>query len=382
MEGSNMGTYALTVEDKIRVRLVRENLKRVIVVAGILSIALPVFFLFFQFYLETSDIKQVYQGFLIGFECISLAFLGLSFYTKREKDYTLAPMVYRGFWAFVLLFFIGISYISMLDSNNLSVYFITVAVISLVPLLTVKEYLVYMGAQAIFAFIFYLTLSLTTMHLFGFIVLHLALCWISHFFYEQKCNFFRMQQMLQSLAKNAEEDPMTGLFNRRGLDRSLNAILPYCIRNKSMIALIVIDIDNFKLYNDSFGHPEGDRCIKFVANVIRKTARRCTDITARIGGEEFVVFIHGTKDLEPVQLAEKIRANVEAMQIKHNPSLGTAVVTVSLGVASVVPQNMECMSELYSKADKALYTAKKHGRNVVVYDSKAYGRAKSNDKVI
>lgn len=375
-----MGTYALTAEDKIKIRLVRENLKRVIVVSGILTIALPVFFLFFQFYLQSGEIKKVYQGFLVGFECISMAFLGLALYTKRERDYNLAPLVYRGFWGFVLLFFFGISYISMLDSNNMSVYFIMVAVISLVPLLTIREYLFYMGGQAVFILIAYLTLSLTSIHLLGFVILNTALCWISHFSYLQKYNYFYMQQRLQALTKNAEEDPLTGILNRRGLDRNLNVILPYCIRNKSMIAMIILDIDNFKLYNDSFGHPEGDRCIKYVANAIKKTARRSTDFAARIGGEEFVVFVHGTKDLEPVQLAEKIRANVEAMQIKHSPLLGSSVVTVSVGVASIIPSDMECMNELYSKADKALYTAKKHGRNIVVFDGKAYGKVKASQK--
>ena len=377
-----MGNYVLTAEDKIKVRLVRENLKRVIGMSGILAIALPIFFLSFQLFLDAGEIKKVYQGFFIGFECISLAFLGLAYYTKREKDYSLAPLVYRGFWAFVMLFFFGISYITMIDSHNMSVYFIVTAVVSLIPLLTVKEYLVYMGAQVIFLMLAYVTLELPSLHVLGALVLNVLLAGISYFSYEQKRNMFRMQQKLQSLAKNAEEDPLTGLLNRRGLDRNLNIILPYSIRNKNLIALIILDIDHFKMYNDSYGHPEGDKCLKNIANVIKRTARRSTDIAARIGGEEFAVFIHGTKELEPVQLAEKIRANVEALRIKHSPSLGPAVVTVSVGVAAMCPQNMECMSELYSKADKALYTAKKHGRNVVVFEGKAYGRVKSNDRVI
>lgn len=377
-----MGNYVLTAEDKIRVRLVRENLKRVIGVSGILAIALPIVYLIINFFLKPGEIKKVYQGFLIGFECISLAFLALAYYTKRERDYTLAPLVYRGFWSFVSLFFFGISYINMIEYKNMSIYFIVTAIVSLVPLLTIKEYLLYMSAQVIFILLTYITLELTLLHVLGAITLNVVLGGISYFSYEQKRNMFRMQQRLQSMAKNAEEDPLTGLLNRRGLDRNLNITLPYSIRNKSLIALIILDIDHFKMYNDSYGHPQGDKCLKLVAGVIKKTARRSTDIAARIGGEEFVVFIHGTKELEPVQLAEKIRANVEALRIKHSPSLGTAVVTVSVGVATMSPQNMECMSELYSNADKALYTAKKHGRNVVVFDGKAYGRAKSSEKVI
>lgn len=368
-----MGKYALTTEDKIKVRLVRENLKRVIIMSGIFSVTLPLLFMLFQVFLEDSVVKNVYQGIFIGFEVVSLAFLGLSFYTRRQRDYSLAPYVYRGFWSFVFVFFLGVSYLSILDGNHIGIYYVLISIFSLVPLFTLKEYIPYVLAQGVYVFVVDSLLSIPYYHILGIVVFNLGLCGISYVSYQQKWNMFRMQQKLQSLAKNAGEDPLTGLNNRRGLDRNLNLLLPYSIRNKNMVGFLVIDIDNFKKYNDSYGHPQGDKCLKYVANVIKRTARRSTDIAARIGGEEFVVFIHGTKELEPVQLAEKIRANVEALQIKHSPLLGSAFVTVSVGVASMVPKNMECMSELYEKADQSLYLAKKHGRNLVVYEGKAYG---------
>ena len=251
-----------------------------------------------------------------------------------------------------------------------------VAIISLVPLFTLKEYVCYMGVQAIYVFIIHITLSMSVINLISIFILNAALFGLSRFTYGQKKNMLRMQQKLQSMAKNAEEDPLTGILNRRGLDRNLSVLLPYCIRNQSMVALLICDIDNFKRYNDSFGHPMGDKCIKAITGAIKKTARRSTDIVARIGGEEFVVFVHGTKELEPIQLAEKIRANIEAMKIKHSPSVGPTVVTVSIGVSALIPKDMDCMTELYKKADKALYLAKKSGRNVVVYNDKVYGKVK------
>lgn len=372
-----MGAYALTNEEKLKVRLVRENLKRVIVMSSVLASILPICFLALSFCMDQGDVKNLYKGFLIGFEIICLIFLGIGTYAKKMKDYVLGPLIYYGFWAFVLVFFSGISYMTMVDTGNPGVYCVMVTVLSLVPLFTLKEYIFYFAAQMVFVVIIYSTLELSLLSMLCIVFLNAALFALSRFMYEQKRNMLQMQQKLQSMAKNAEEDPLTGLYNRRGLDHHLNILLPFSIRSKSMVALLLMDIDNFKRYNDSFGHPQGDKCLKYVANAIKKTARRSTDIAARIGGEEFVVFINGTKELEPVQLAEKIRANIEAMAIKHSPSVGNnAVVTVSIGVAAMIPKDMECMKELYSKADKSLYIAKKHGRNVVVFEERAYGHVK------
>ncbi len=372
-----MVSYALTSEEKLKVRLVRENLKRVIVMSSVFAIILPILLFVLIFFFQDSEVKKIYQSFFIGFECIAIIFLAVSMYAKKRKDYVLAPLIYRGFWSFVLVFFSGISYMTMVDTNNPGVYCVMLTVLSLVPLFTLKEYISYFLAQMVFVVIVYSTLELSVVSMLCILILNISLFALSRFMYEQKRHMLRIQQKLQSMAKNAEEDPLTGLYNRRGLDRNLNILLPYSIRNKSMVALLIMDIDNFKRYNDTFGHPEGDKCLKCIAHAIKKTARRSTDITARIGGEEFVVFINGTKELEPVQLAEKIRANIEAMGLKHSPSVGkNAVVTVSIGVAAMIPKNMECMKELYLNADKSLYDAKKHGRNVVVFEGKAYGHVK------
>ena len=369
-----MGAGLLTNEDKLKVRLVRENLKRVFVMSAILLTLTPVVLLIIRIYLNDSEIRSIYQGLLIGLEFVVAIFLGVTLYIKKIKDYVLAPLIIRGFWAFTFIFLLGISYANIMDTGNLGIYYVIIAIVSLIPLLSMKEYLFFAITQLIFLLITYNTINISEFNIVCILALNVALFGMSRLEFEQRCNMMKMQQKLQSLAKNAEEDPLTGLFNRRGLDHNLNMLLPYSIRNKNKVAMLVIDIDNFKKYNDSFGHPQGDQCLKYVAATISKTARRSTDIAARIGGEEFIVFIHGTKDLEPVQLAEKIRSNIEALQIKHSPSLGKSVITVSIGVAAMVPENMECVTELYKKADKALYKAKKNGRNVVVFEDKAYGK--------
>ncbi|ABX44023.1 diguanylate cyclase [Lachnoclostridium phytofermentans ISDg] len=360
--------------EKLRIRLVRENLKRVVVFSSILGFLLPILALFLWNFGENNEVRKAYLGFLLTFEVITIAFLVLGSYSKRKKDYVIAPIIYRSFWSFSLLFIYASSYISLFESNNIGIYCVLISVAALVPLLNLKEFLYFAATQMIFFSFVLFQLELSFASKLSMIIYSGALLCISRFLYSQYRKMLKMQQKLQSMAKNAEEDPLTGLLNRRGLDRNLEVLLPYCIRSGIRIGLMIVDVDNFKRYNDSFGHPQGDKCLKMVAAEIRKTARRSSDLTARIGGEEFVILVYDEKESELISFAEKIRTNIENLNIKHSPTLGAAVVTVSIGVSSVVPTTMQCMSELYKSADQSLYTAKKSGRDVVVYKEKVCGK--------
>lgn len=369
-----MENFMLSNGEKLRIRLVRENLKRVVIFSSIFSLLLPILAFFLWNFGEDNEVRKAYLGFLLTFEVITLAFLILGSYSKRKKDYVIAPLIYRSFWIFSLLFIYASSYISLFESKNIGIYCVLISVASLVPLLNLREFLGFLATQMIFFSFVLFQLDLSIANKLSMIIYSGALLCISRFLYSQQRRMLKMQQKLQSMAKNAEEDPLTGLLNRRGLDRNLEVLLPYCIRSGIRVGLMILDVDNFKRYNDSFGHPQGDKCLKMVAGELRKTARRSSDLTARIGGEEFVILVYDEKESELIAFAEKIRTNIENLKIKHSPTLGTAVVTVSVGVSSVVPTTMQCMSELYKSADKSLYTAKQSGRNVVVYQEKVCGK--------
>lgn len=369
-----MGNFMLTNAEKLRIRLIRENLKRVIIMSALLAILLPILAFFLWNDGKYTAIQKTYLSFMIAFEIISLCFLILGSYSKMKRDYILAPLIYRSFWTFSLLFLDASGFITMLESKGIGIYCIMIAVVSLVPLLDFHEFCCFFVMQIFFTGVIFIELDLTVTNKVSLLILSCAMMALSRFLYAQQRKIFKMQQKLQSMAKNAEEDPLTGLLNRRGLDRNLNVLIPYCIRSGSRIGLMIIDVDNFKKYNDSFGHPQGDKCLKMVAAELQKTARRSSDLTARIGGEEFIILVYDVKESELIAFAEKIRTNIEKLNIKHSPMLGTPVVTVSVGVSSVIPTNMQCMSELYKSADKSLYVAKKSGRNVVVYNEKTYGK--------
>lgn len=369
-----MGNFMLSNAEKLRIRLVRENLKRVVALLTILGLLLPIMALFLWNFGEYNEVKKTYLSFLITFEVITIVFLVLAYYSKRKKDYVIAPLIYRSFWGFSLLFIYASSYISMFEGKNIGMYCVLISVVSLVPLLSGKELLCFATAQLIFISLVFFQLDLSITNKVSMVIYSGALLVLSRFLYLQQRKMLRMQQRLQFMVKNAEEDPLTGLLNRRGLDRNIGTLLPYCLRSASRIGLMIVDVDNFKKYNDSFGHPQGDKCLKMVASELKKTARRSSDLTARIGGEEFIIIVYDMKETELIAFAEKIRTNIENLKIKHSPMLGTPVVTVSIGVSSVIPTTMRCMSDLYKTADKSLYVAKKSGRNVVVYKEKVCGK--------
>lgn len=157
-------------------------------------------------------------------------------------------------------------------------------------------------------------------------------------------------------------DGLTGIGNRRHLDERLEAEVRRAVRSGTTLALLMIDVDHFKRFNDAFGHPAGDACLCQVAMTMRRTMHRPGDVVARYGGEEFVVLLPDTDLAGAMHVAEAIRADVEGLGVVH-PVDGSKVVTVSLG-AAVLPRDGNG-SALVAAADRAMYAAKAAGRNRV-----------------
>ncbi|QQX79429.1 diguanylate cyclase [Shewanella sp. KX20019] len=162
-------------------------------------------------------------------------------------------------------------------------------------------------------------------------------------------------------------DSLTRIGNRRYFDDAFQREWSLAIRNKTRLALLMIDIDNFKSYNDTYGHLAGDQCLKEVAQAIAEALHRPGDVVARYGGEEFVVLLPYTRDcLSP---AQRCCGNVEALNIPHASSSTRPYVTVSVGVTSIIPTENDEMIKFAAVADMALYKAKENGRNQVFIDA-------------
>lgn len=164
----------------------------------------------------------------------------------------------------------------------------------------------------------------------------------------------------------ASLDGLTGIANRRYFDEQLNAEIARGFRGRKPVSVVLMDIDCFKQFNDSFGHGAGDDCLAEIGKILTGFARRGGDLAARYGGEEFVLLLPGSDAAAAARIAENVRAAIFAREIAHGASDIAPYVTASFGVATVTPTIDDTARQLVEAADKALYEAKKAGRNRVI----------------
>lgn len=166
------------------------------------------------------------------------------------------------------------------------------------------------------------------------------------------------------LTELSVSDALTGLANRRRFDDVLETQWQRALQNSDSIAVLMIDVDRFKEYNDHYGHQDGDSCLQLIASTLKQHINRSSDILARYGGEEFSIVLPSCKLTDACRIAEQVRHSIEALNISHEDS-PTGSVTVSVGVATVTPDPEESADLLLRQADSALYQAKRAGRNIV-----------------
>jgi len=157
-------------------------------------------------------------------------------------------------------------------------------------------------------------------------------------------------------------DHLTGIPNRRGFDNRIHLEWLRAIRDKTCFSLAIADIDHFKVYNDDYGHTQGDVLLCTLAQKITSLLRRPADFAARWGGEEFVIMLPNTTRKGATSHAEEIRRSVQEIEVPNLPSA-----TISIGVASIFPSINSSVTEIFDMADKALYQAKNTGRNKVCF---------------
>jgi len=175
----------------------------------------------------------------------------------------------------------------------------------------------------------------------------------------------KLNEAYELIKSQAVTDDLTGIPNRRSfLDRTRTEF-NRSRRNKYPLSIIMIDIDHFKSYNDTYGHERGDECLKKVALAIQKTLKRPSDFCARYGGEEFITVLPDTTEEGAMFIAEEIRAAVRNLAIQHEKSSPAGMVSISLGVATAENNLSITYEDLIRQSDKALYLAKEKGRNRV-----------------
>ncbi|HSF71551.1 MAG TPA: diguanylate cyclase, partial [Methylotenera sp.] len=175
----------------------------------------------------------------------------------------------------------------------------------------------------------------------------------------------QLQVANKELQRLANSDGLTQLANRRRFDEYLEHEWRRLGREKKLLSLILCDVDFFKGYNDTYGHQAGDDCLRLVAQTIQSNVHRSADLVARYGGEEFAVILPNTDIQGAIDVAERIRLGIKNLQVLNAGSQISDYITVSCGVASVIPKLENFPASLIEMADVALYAAKAKGRDQV-----------------
>lgn len=175
-----------------------------------------------------------------------------------------------------------------------------------------------------------------------------------------------LQSANAELQQLANSDGLTSIANRRQFDEFLTSEWNRAVRGKTEISMVLVDIDHFKLFNDTYGHRQGDECLKKVAEALSTATNRPTDLVARFGGEEFAIILGATDAVGAVTIAELASQLVDKLCIEHSASETNNFVTVSIGVATMYPNLSTSPNDLIEKTDHALYQAKREGRNRII----------------
>ncbi|MCW8335543.1 GGDEF domain-containing response regulator [Vibrio paucivorans] len=189
---------------------------------------------------------------------------------------------------------------------------------------------------------------------------------IAHMRRELKRASAKLEELNDALQQQVNEDGLTKLFNRRFMDEKLAEMLSWHGRHKLPMSLILLDVDNFKPFNDNYGHIEGDKCLIALAEVTKNLFGRSGEYVGRYGGEEFVVILSHTDREAAEMAADRILVAMKDMHYPHDYNQGLGYVTLSQGVCGFVPTGKESISDVYNYADEALYKAKHQGRNCFV----------------
>jgi len=172
----------------------------------------------------------------------------------------------------------------------------------------------------------------------------------------------QLASMNRELHEMATHDPLTELPNRRAFEQRIEELCSAAMRQRNPLTVFMIDVDHFKAYNDNYGHRQGDACLRRIGGFLESVVRR-EDVAARYGGEEFIVAMVGNTPEDDARLAERLRAGVAALNLAHAFNSDANHVTISVGYASNVPEDINGINTLIEAADKALYHAKERGRN-------------------
>ncbi len=340
--------------------------------AGAVVILMTACFSALNIYILDESIQA--RSFILFAVCLLLSAFTVFITARNQQEFLFSKVCigYIAMFSLVMLFF---AFCSVSTAASILFYWMLMSVIGLLPILPIKTFSVIWLCEAAVAIILAINRRLSPEGIISLMAIGVMSFVLSYITYSHNVRKLNYRVSLNNALSQAETDPMTKLLNRRGLDRRIENIWPHCVRQHVTVAVLMIDIDNFKKYNDTFGHAEGDECIKSVSAAILKAVKRRTDYAARVGGEEFLVFLTSIDAKSAVKWALDLKKDIDDLKIPHSSSNFNPYVSVSMGLSCSMVQADLTFEKLRDDADKSLYDAKENGRACLYYNHKAFGKA-------
>ncbi len=295
---------------------------------------------------------------------------------KQKQFYKIFNIV---FWAYLIVLAEIFSLLAGRPFGAVLPIFIVIVSLALMPIFHKMEIIVISGLQLI-AMLISAVFEKISYSEITYGIMFLCICVITSMirYNNYKLNF-RYKSKLDVAIRQSETDKLTGLLNRRGLERGVYDLWDMWIQNKTNIAVIMLDIDNFKKYNDAFGHMQGDTCLRQVSAEIKSAIRKNIDFAARVGGEEFIIVLSDISANNAVTWIKRLKTNIENLMIPQSDKNFLPYVTVSSGLVCTNPNRSIKFDNLYNLSDQELYNAKESGRACFSYKGKIYDQRMPSD---
>lgn len=374
----------ISEQDKLKIsfKLAEYNLERIIPLAFIILLFQLSNLIVDNIYNPYEDKKIYFLFIAISLIIISVFFLWLvnNLLAAEEKSIKKFKYVYlyRSFWTIFALAMLILS-----AKDMMFLYFpinsiLFCGAIAIVPILSLIEVLAFLLPNMLFTLVMLIVSKAQLQIIVGFVLIYIAGFLLSiaiqHTYVNVGIKMLlrtqKIEELNQKLLEQSRLDCLTQLLNRKGLEENLESVWTSCKKNYQNAWIIILDIDFFKHYNDTYGHYEGDMVLQKIGCCMKGCFEKATDIICRIGGEEFLIFLSDIEEDDVFKLIVEFRKQIEALKIKAGHPNISQYLTFSMGLAESYPGGNDISKDLFVAADKALYIAKANGRNCVAYNNK------------
>lgn len=313
---------------------------------------------------------------LIILNLVPIIFIYIVENIDDNRKYNSTEFYYLTFLVIIFNFYFLFLITSSLNTQFLYKFLVLTIILAFGPLLNLKQILLTLTFSLLLPILVIIYFNYPLIVFNNFFILYLFIIIYTQILYifnkKNLKNKLILEQINKDLLIKVEIDPLTKLYNRYGIQKRLDELQVLKDFYKKSIGVILLDIDYFKNYNDTFGHQEGDNCLRKVSGEIKNSIKKRTDFVARYGGEEFVILLYDVNASTTIKIAKRVCKNIENLKISAGNTKVSQYVTTSAGISIHNPNNKFDFYELVKESDDQLYIVKNDSKNAVAYDNKIY----------